>query len=123
MRDGEEADIDHCFAEAGLDDAVAHADDEEEEEGEGVAARVEDGIDEHEDFGARVEAVRIFVVIESPCHELFDNQEDDDGGDVVLDGKDVVTVLGVEETPEDADDGVDNGDAGVEGEFCDLRRW
>ena len=32
--DCEEADVDHCFAEGRFDDAVAHADDEEEEEGE-----------------------------------------------------------------------------------------
>lgn len=29
-------------------------------------------------------------------------------------------VLGVEKAPEYADDGVDDGDAGVEGEFSDL---
>lgn len=34
MRHCEEADVDHRFAEGGLDDAITHADDEEQEEGE-----------------------------------------------------------------------------------------
>lgn len=73
MRDCEEADIDHCFAEGRFDDAVTHADDEEEEKGERVAAGVEDGDDYQHNFRQRIGTVVVLVVIEAPSHEIFDN--------------------------------------------------
>ncbi len=121
MRDGEEADVDHRFAEGWLDDTVAHADDEEEEEGKGVTAGIEDGHDDKKHFCDDIGAVVVLVVVEAPGHEIFDNEEDNDGGDVVLNWEDIVAVLDIEEAPEDANDGVDDGNAGIEGEFGDLR--
>lgn len=73
MGDGEEADIDHCFAEGRFDDAVAHADDKEEEKGERVAAGVEDGDNYQHNFCQGIGAVVVLVVIEAPSHEIFDN--------------------------------------------------
>lgn len=51
MRNGEDADVDHGSAEAGLDNTVAHANDEKEEERKGVPSCVEDSDNDHEDFG------------------------------------------------------------------------
>lgn len=62
----------------------------------------------------------VLVIVEAPGHELFDDQEDDDSGDVVLNGEDIVAVLDVKEAPENADDGVGDGDARVERELGDL---
>ena len=62
----------------------------------------------------------ILVIVEAPGHELLNDQEDDDGGDVILHGEDIVAVLNVEEGPEDSDDCVGNGYAGVERELGDL---
>lgn len=73
VRNCEEANVNHCFAEGGFDDAVAHADDEEEEEGEGVAAGVEDGDNDEEDFSDGIGAMVILVIVEAPGHELFDD--------------------------------------------------
>ena len=92
MRYCQPADVDHGFAQGGFDDAVAHADDEEEEEGEAVAAGAEDGDDDEDGFRADVEAVPVLEVVEEPGHEHFYHEEDEDGGDVVLDGEDVVSV-------------------------------
>ena len=50
MCDSEKADVDHGLTKAGLDDAVAHADDEEEKKGERISAGVEDGYYYHEYF-------------------------------------------------------------------------
>ena len=72
MGDCEEAHVDHGFAKGGLDDAVAHADDEEKEEREGVAAGVENGDDDEEDFGEGVGAVVVLIIVETPGHKLFD---------------------------------------------------
>ncbi len=60
--EGEPADPDHGFAKGGLDDAVAHADDEEEEEGEGVAGCVEHCNDDHECLGASIAAIAVLEV-------------------------------------------------------------
>ena len=62
MRGGKDAHVEHGAAEGGFDDPVAHADDQEEEEGKRVAPGVEDGDDDHEDFVEEVVAVAVLVV-------------------------------------------------------------
>ena len=61
VRNGEPPDVDHRLAEGGLDDAVAHAHDEQQEEGEGVPGGVEHGDDDQEDLGPDVGPVVVHV--------------------------------------------------------------
>jgi len=100
MSDGEEADVDHRLAETGLDNTVAHADDEKEEKGKRVSACIEDSDNDHEKFGQSVGVVTVLIVcgtlaaekeiqlggqtIKAPGHELLNDQKDDDRRDVVL---------------------------------------
>ena len=77
MNDGEDSDIDHGASQSVFDDAIAHAHDEQQEEREGVTAGVEDGDDYEKQFVNGVVAVTILVVVEAPCHELLDDEEDD----------------------------------------------
>ena len=114
MHNGEDADVDHGAAEGVLDNTVAHADYEKEEEGERVAACVENGDDDEEDLVDGVVAVAVLVVVEAPCHELLDDEEDNGCGDVVLDREDVGAVLNVEKGPEGTEDGVCDGEAAIE---------
>jgi len=118
--DGQPADVDHRLAQGELHHAVAHADDEEEEEGEAVAEGGEDGDDDQQDFGAGVESVSVLVVVEEPGHEHLYDEEDEDGRDVVLHGEDVVAVQVVENPPADSEQGVDESEGGVEGQFHNL---
>ena len=112
---------DHCLAQRWLDNAIAHAHDEQEEEAEGVAAGVEDGDHDHEDLRADVGAVHVLVVVEAPCEQHLHDEEDDDGRDVVLHGQDVVSMLHVEERPEDPHDRIYQRHAPIERQFRDLR--
>ncbi len=120
MDDGKDADVDHGAAEGGFDDAVAHADNEKEEEGERVTACIENGDDDEEHLVNGVVAVMVLVVVEAPCHELLNDKEDDGCGNVVLHGQDIAAILDVEESPERAEDGVGDAEAAIEGEFGDL---
>lgn len=122
VSDSQPANNGHGLAKGGFDNAVAHAYNEQQEEGERVAEGVQDSDDDHEHLGPNVVAVAVLVVVEAPSHEHLDHQEDQDGCDVVLDRKNVVSVLVVKEAPEEQDCKVDDGDAAVEGELRDLRR-
>lgn len=95
MRDRKPAHDGHGFAQRGLDNAVSHAHDEEEEEGERVPEGVEHGDDNHEHFGAHVVSISVLIVVEAPRHQHLQHQESNNGGDVVLDGEDIVPVLDV----------------------------
>ena len=59
----------------------------------------------------------VLVVVETPGHEHFQDQEYQDGCDVVLHREDVVPMLEIQESPEDAYDEVGDGDAAVEGQL------
>src|SRR5690606_22255207 len=93
-------DVDHCLSESRFHDAVAHADDEEQEEGERVPGCVENGDDDQEHLGANVRSVVVHVfwasvsssppmtpakgevwrhTIEAPGHQHLDHEEDEDG--------------------------------------------
>ena len=86
MCNGQKADIDHCFAETWLDHAIAHADDQKEEEGERVPSGVQDGHKHHQSLIESIVAVPVLVVVEAPGHQLLHDQEDDCRGNVILDG-------------------------------------
>lgn len=120
MSEGKEADIYHGFPQGGFDDTVAHTNYEEEKEGKRVAPGVEDRDYDHHDFCQRVRTMAILIVIKAPCHQLFDNEEQDDGCDVILHWKDVVSILYVKKSPENAYDGVNDCDTCIEREFGNL---
>ena len=61
MGNSKNADIDHSLSKAGLYDTVSHADDEQEEEGEGVARRVQDRNNDHHRVGKEVFPMRVLV--------------------------------------------------------------
>jgi hypothetical protein len=56
-----------------LDNTIAHADDKEQEKGEGVSSRIQDCNYYHESFSADCAPVSIHEVVETPRHEHFDN--------------------------------------------------
>ena len=64
----------------------------------------------------------ILVFVVTPCHQLLDDEKDDDGGDVILYGKYVVPVLRVKETPKYGNDGVHYGQGAIKGELRYLGR-
>ena len=61
-------------------------------------------------------------VVVAPGHQLFHDEEDDDRGDIVLDRQYIMSVLDVQEAPEDGKHRVDDGQAAIKGQLCDLRR-
>lgn len=61
-------------------------------------------------------------VVVAPGHQLFHNEKDDDRGDIVLNRQYIMSILDVQEAPEDGKHGVDDGQAAIEGQLCDLRR-
>lgn len=97
--DGESAHIDHSAAEAGPHDAIAHADNEEQEEGEGVARGRQHRHEAQQGFGPRSQAVTILVVVEEPGDEHLEHKEGEDGGDVMLHRQHVVAVAVVQRGP------------------------
>lgn len=123
MSHSQPTDDGHGLAERGLDDSIAHADDEQQEERKRVSERVEHSNDDHEHLGPNVVAVTVLVIVEAPSHEHFHYQKDEDGCDVILNRKNVVPVLIVEEAPEKEDDKINDCYAPVEGQFCNLRCW
>jgi hypothetical protein len=120
MRNSKPANDGHGLAQRRLDNTIAHTHDEEQEERERVAERIQDGDNYHEYLCANVVAMAILVVVESPSHEHLNDQEDEDGGDVILNSQDIVSVLEVEKAPKYEDDKVDDGDAAVKGQLGDL---
>lgn len=64
----------------------------------------------------------VLVVVETPGHKHFYDQEHQNGCDVVLNCQNVVPILIVQETPEQEDDKVYDCDAAVERELRNLRR-
>ena len=70
MRYRQPSDVDHCLSESRLHDAVAHADDEEQEERERVPGGVEDGDDDQEDLGADVRPVVVHIFWENVSNSL-----------------------------------------------------
>ena len=59
----------------------------------------------------------VLIVVEAPCHELFDDEEDDSGSDVILHREDVVAVLNIEEGPEGAENSVGDGQTTIKGQL------
>jgi hypothetical protein len=63
VRSSKPSDVDHCAAKGGLDNAIAHADDEEQEEGERVSGRIEDRNDDEVDLTPDIgRSVMILVI-------------------------------------------------------------
>ena len=62
MCQSQDADIPHRLAEIRFDDAVAHADNEKEEEGKRISASIEDGDDYHQKLRQRIIPVIVGVV-------------------------------------------------------------
>ena len=113
----------HGLAERGFDDSIAHADDEQQEERERVAEGVQHSDDDHKHLGSNIVAMAILVVVKAPSHKHLHHQEDQNGCDVVLYRQYIVSVLVVQEAPEQQDYKVYDRDATVEGELRNLRRW
>ena len=59
MAEGQNTDIPHRLTKTRLDDAIAHADDQEKEERERIAPCIKYGDYDHEDFCASVVAVDV----------------------------------------------------------------
>ena len=62
MSNTKSANVKHHFSKTGFNDAVAHADYQQEEKGKRVAAGVENGGDDHEDFVTDIIAMPVLVV-------------------------------------------------------------
>jgi len=120
MAQGKYSNIPHQLAKAWLDDAIAHANDEEKEKGERISSSVKDGNYDHQKFGESVTAMVVGIVIEPPGHQLFHDEEHDDSCNVILDRKYVVPILNVKESPEDSEDRVYDCETPVKGELCNL---
>lgn len=54
MCSGKPSDVNHCAAKGRLDNTVSHANDEKQEEGEGVSSRVENSNDDEIDLAPHV---------------------------------------------------------------------
>lgn len=82
----------------------------------------------------------ILVVIVAPCHQLFDNQENDDCGDIILHGQDVMAILDIKKGPEPgvvskrkpisevhgslrSDHGIYDSKPTIKWQFSNLRCW
>ena len=92
MDEREESNLEHDRSEGWSYDSVAHRSDEEHEEGERVAPGVEDGDEEEERVRDARVADRVEVVVVLVDGEHFENEEDDRGRNVVLDGKKLAPV-------------------------------
>ena len=62
MCNGENTDVNHRSTKRGLDDTVAHANNEQKEEREGITSRIKDGDDDHKYFGTDIQAMSILEV-------------------------------------------------------------
>jgi hypothetical protein len=60
------------------------------------------------------------IIVEEPCHQHLNDEEDDNGSDVVLHSKDIVPVLSVKEAPEGGENRVGDSHSAVEWELRDL---
>lgn len=114
MRDREPSHNGHRLSERWLNDAIPHAYNQEEEERERIPKSVKHRNDNHQHIRSDVIAMPVLVVVEAPCHEHFQDQEGDDGRNVVLHRQDIVSVLDIEEAPEYADYGVNYSDTPIE---------
>lgn len=112
------ANVDHRLPKSRLDNSIAHADNQEQEERERVTASVQNCDDNHQDLRTDVASIAVLVIIVKPCHQHLDNQEYDDGRNVVLDSDynnklvsindktdlqkltNIVPMLNIEEPPE-----------------------
>ena len=60
------------------------------------------------------------MVVVAPCSYHLDNQEANSRSDVVLNRQDIMSILDVEESPEDANDRIHYCESAVEGQLGDL---
>lgn len=65
----------------------------------------------------------ILVIVETPRHQHFNDQEDKDSSDIVLHGQYVAPVLEVEKAPKDAQHKVYDRQASIERKLRNLRSW
>jgi hypothetical protein len=112
--------VPHCLAEGWFHNAVSHADNEQQEERERVSRSIENRNQNHKGLGSNIGSMDIFVIVVSPSQQHLDNQENQDCRDVILDRKDIVSILDIEESPEDTHDRVHERHSTVEGQFGNL---
>jgi len=62
MRNGENADVDHGSTQRRLDDTIAHADNEQEEEGKRIPSSVKNGNKDHEYLCTNVQAMAVLKI-------------------------------------------------------------
>ena len=98
MNSGEQANLEHHPRRNRLfDDPVAHRDQQEEEQTDAVPRRVEYSDENQQPSSDSFVPARIEISVVRGDGEHFDDEEDGRGGDVVLDGEDVGSVLEAEE--------------------------
>lgn len=111
---------DHGSSQMRLYDTVSHAHNQQQEEAEAVSASTEDADNNHQSLCAAAQAVSVLEIVEQPGHEDLDDEEGQDGGDVVLDRQDVMPVLEIEKGPAGTHEGVDEGQDAVERKLSNL---
>lgn len=77
MSGSEPPHIDHGPSQRGLDHTVAHTDNEQQEEGEGVSGSVEDSYNGEEDLGSDVGTVAVLVIFANVNKESATGNEAD----------------------------------------------
>jgi len=120
MCDCQPADVDHRLAQRELDNAITHADNQQQEEREAVAEGGENRHHNKQHLCSSVETVSVLVVVEQPGHEHLHNEEHNDRSDVILDWEDVVAVEVVQNAPANAEQGVYQCERSVERQLDDL---
>lgn len=60
------------------------------------------------------------IAIEAPGHQLLHYEENDNGRNIILDRQNVVTVLYVEEAPEDSQNSINYCEAAIERKLRNL---
>lgn len=99
MNDGQGAYKPHGLAETGFDDPVAHADDQEQEKAERITASRKDRDYYHEGFRAAVHPMSVLKVVKEPRHEYFDDKENENRRDIILDRQDIGSMLVIQKCP------------------------
>jgi len=62
----------------------------------------------------------VLEIVKQPCHEDLDDEESQDGGNVVLHGQNVMSVLEVQKGPSGTAEGIYQSQGAVEGQLGNL---
>lgn len=97
-----------------LDYSVAHRDQQEQEETDAVSRRVEYNDENQQPSSDAFISSRVEISVVRGDGEHFDDEEDDCGGDVVLNGEDVGSILEAQEEPSESEPEIDDSQSFVE---------